>query len=102
MKTASYNIRLDPTIKAEAEKTFAAFGLNLSEAINIFLHKAIMECGFPFEVRDPKPSVMLLEAMQETEQIRKEYADGPRKFIPFTNAHDMIQEILAEKDQDGV
>jgi DNA-damage-inducible protein J len=102
MKTASDNIRLDPAIKAEAEKTFGAFGLSLSEANNIFLHKAIMECGFPFEVRDPKPSMILLEAIEETEQIRKEYADGTRKPISFTNAHDLIQEIIAEKDQDGV
>jgi DNA-damage-inducible protein J len=98
MKTTNYNIRLDPMVKAEAEKTFAVFGLNLSEAINVFLHKSIIECGFPFDVREPKPSVMLLEAIQETEQIRKEYANGTRKPIPFTNAHDMIQEILSEKD----
>jgi DNA-damage-inducible protein J len=98
MKTTTYNSRLDPVIKAKAEKTFAVFGLNLSEAINVFLHKSIMECGFPFDVRELKPSAMLLKAMQETEQIRKEYADGTRKAIPFTNAHDMMQEILSEED----
>ena len=38
MKTANYNIRLDPSVKAKAEETFAGFGLNLSEAINVFLH----------------------------------------------------------------
>jgi DNA-damage-inducible protein J len=51
MKTTNYNIRLNPDIKAQAEKTFAAFGLNLSDAINIFLYKSIMDKGLPFEVR---------------------------------------------------
>ena len=100
MKTTNYNIRLDPAIKAKAENTFAAFGLNLSEAINVFLHKAIMEHGFPFEVRNPKPSAHLLRAMEETEQIIGEYTTGVRNPKPFTNVHDMIQEILAEEDED--
>jgi DNA-damage-inducible protein J len=51
MKTSNYNIRLDPSVKSEAEKTFAAFGLTLSDAITVFLHKAIMERGFPFSLR---------------------------------------------------
>jgi len=68
MKTTNYNIRLDPLIKAKAEDTFAILGLNLSEAINIFLHKAILESGFPFEVRySPNPKT--LAAIQETEDI---------------------------------
>ena len=54
MKTTSYNIRLDPEIKAQAEETFSMFGLNLSEAITVFLHKAIRENGFPFELREPQ------------------------------------------------
>ncbi|MCL2336740.1 MAG: type II toxin-antitoxin system RelB/DinJ family antitoxin [Firmicutes bacterium] len=99
MKTSNYNIRIDPVIKTKAEKTFAAFGLNLSEAINVFLHKAIMEHGFPFDVREPKPNVELRMAMEETEQILKEYTEGMRKPKPFTNAHDMIQEILSEEDE---
>ena len=99
MKTANYNIRIDPIIKAKAEDTFAVFGLNLSEAINVFLHKAIMEHGFPFEVRESKPTVKLLHAIEETDQIIAEYRKGTRKPEPFTNAHDMILEILSEEDE---
>jgi DNA-damage-inducible protein J len=53
MKTTNYNIRLNPEIKAKSEEIFSAFGLNLSDAINIFLHKSIMDKGLPFEVRQP-------------------------------------------------
>ena len=102
MKTSNYNIRLDPDIKAKAENTFAVYGLTLSDAINVFLHKSILEYGFPFDLREPKPTAELLRAMEETEQIAKEYADGTRKAEPFTNARDMIMEILSEEGGDDV
>ena len=69
MKTSNYNVRLDPEIKAKAEETFAEFGLNLSEAINVFLHMSIKQRGFPFEIREPKFTAETLSAIQETEQI---------------------------------
>ena len=69
MKTANYNIRLAPDVKAKAEETYAEFGLNLSEAINVFLHMSIKWHGFPFEIRNPKLNVQTILAMQETEQI---------------------------------
>lgn len=90
MKTANYNIRLNPDIKAKAEETFAEFGLNLSEAINVFLHMSIKRCGFPFEIREPRLKAETLLAMQETEQIIAEYDNGIRVPKPFTNAREMF------------
>ena len=69
MKTTNYSMRLDPEIKAQAEKTFAALGLKLSDAINVFLHKSIMHHGFPFEVMYHKPNEMLLASFEEAEAI---------------------------------
>ena len=101
MKTTNYNIRLDPDVKAQAEKTFAVFGLNLSEAINVFLHAAILRRGFPFEIREPRLNTDVIFAMEETEVLLSEYAKGTRTPEPFTNAHDLIREILNEED-DGI
>lgn len=101
LKTTTYNIRLDPAVKADAEKTFAAFGLNLSEAITVFLHKAIMEHGFPFDIREKTPTPTLMEAINESERILSEYKSGNRQPQPFISAHDMIQEILTEEDADA-
>ena len=90
MKTANYNIRLDPLIKNRAEETFAEFGLNLSEAINVFLHMSIKRRGFPFEIREPQLNAETLSAMQETEQILEEYANGSRAPKSFSNAREMF------------
>lgn len=68
-KTATLNIRTDPIVKAQAEQIYQGFGITLTDAVNIFLRKSIMEGGLPFEMREPKPNAALRAAMQETEDI---------------------------------
>ena len=102
MKNVNYNVRLNPEIKSKAEETFAMFGMNLSDAINIFLHKSIMENGLPFEVRERRPNARLLAAMEETEQVLKEYEDGTRTPKPVGNIAEWLQEIIDEENNDDV
>ena len=101
MKTANYNIRLDPVIKSKAEETFAEFGLNLSEAINVFLHMSIKRHGFPFEIRELKLNAETLSAMQETEQILEEYNNGSRTPKSFSNAREMFAAMDLEDEAEG-
>ena len=54
MKTATLTTRVDPEIKAQAEATVAPLGLTLSQAVNVFLHRLVLEGGFPFDVRQPR------------------------------------------------
>ena len=54
MKTATLNMRVDPSVKEEAERVYAQFGMNLTDAVNVFLHKSIMEGGLPFDLRQPR------------------------------------------------
>ena len=68
-KTATLNISTDPIVKAQAEQIYQGFGITLTDAVNIFLRKSIMEGGLPFEMREPKPNATLRAAMQETEDI---------------------------------
>ncbi|MDR1761575.1 MAG: type II toxin-antitoxin system RelB/DinJ family antitoxin [Bacteroidales bacterium] len=46
MTTDNLNIRIDPVTKIQAEAIFASFGLTVSDAVNVFLHKSIMERGY--------------------------------------------------------
>ncbi|MDD6346471.1 MAG: type II toxin-antitoxin system RelB/DinJ family antitoxin [Lachnospiraceae bacterium] len=57
-KTANINVRIEPETKQRAEALFAGFGITLSDAINIFLRKAIMDGGLPFDMRygDGRPT----------------------------------------------
>ncbi|MGX8706621.1 MAG: type II toxin-antitoxin system RelB/DinJ family antitoxin [bacterium] len=66
-KSATLNIRTDPEVKAQAEQIYQSFGITLTDAVNIFLRKSIMEGGLPFDMRTPNAAT--LAAMRETEDI---------------------------------
>lgn len=68
-KSASISMRVNPQIKAEAEAIYGSLGMTLTEAINIFLHKSILEGGLPFDVRQPRYSSETEAAMREARDI---------------------------------
>lgn len=68
-KTATINMRVSPQIKADAELVFASLGMTLTEAINVFLHKSILEGGLPFDVRQPRYNAQTEAAMREARDI---------------------------------
>ena len=53
---ANINIRVDRDVKNKAQDVFAALGLDMTSAVNIFLRQAIRKNGIPFElvVEQPK------------------------------------------------
>ena len=51
MATTNLNIRIDKTIKDQAEEIFNELGLNMTTAVNMFLRTAIREHGIPFELK---------------------------------------------------
>ncbi len=46
----STQVRINPTVKKEANEIFSALGLDMSSAINIFLHQCILRGDLPFSV----------------------------------------------------
>jgi len=99
MKTTNYSLRLDPEVKAKAEETFAVFGLNLSDAITVFLHKSILSRGFPFDLTYHEPNAMLRASIEEANQILDEYDKGLR--VPFASAKEMFAAMDAEDAAEG-
>ncbi|MCL2603733.1 MAG: type II toxin-antitoxin system RelB/DinJ family antitoxin [Defluviitaleaceae bacterium] len=51
--TINVTIRLDRTIKEQAEKMFNDLGMNLSTAFNIFARQSLRQGKIPFEIYDP-------------------------------------------------
>ncbi|MBF0291614.1 MAG: type II toxin-antitoxin system RelB/DinJ family antitoxin [Nitrospinae bacterium] len=45
--------RIDPKTKREANRLFKSLGLNMSDAIRLFLYQAIAQRGLPFDVKVP-------------------------------------------------
>ena len=46
------SIKVDPEAWESAKEIFAGYGISVSDAINIFLHKVQKVGGLPFEMRD--------------------------------------------------
>ena len=68
-KSATINVRVEPEVKANVEKLFSSFGITVSDAINIFLYKSLMEGGLPFEVKQPRFNAETEAAIQEARDI---------------------------------
>jgi DNA-damage-inducible protein J len=86
-KTATLNMRLEPEIKQEAESLYSSLGLTLTEAINIFLHKSIMEGGIPFDVKQPRYNQETEAAMGEARDIM----NGKVKAQGYKNASELFE-----------
>ena len=89
-KAANIYVRVKPEVKEQAEQIFDNFGMTVSEAVNIFLHKAIMVGGIPFEVRPSVPNAETLEAMREVEQMEKDPSIGKG----YNDVKQMMKELL--------
>lgn len=48
--STSINLRIDKSLKKQAEELFESFGLNMTSAINMFLKQAVREQSIPFKI----------------------------------------------------
>lgn len=96
-KSATLNIRTDPTVKQQAERIYQGFGITLTDAVNIFLRKSIMEGGLPFEMKTAQPNVDTLAAMKETEDILAGRIQSKR----YTTVHELFDALDAETDAEA-
>ena len=87
------HIRVDPEIKTDAEKIYSAFGITLSDAINIFLHQSIFTGGLPFELRRPRYNAETEAAIQEANDI----IAGKLEVKSYVS----VAEMNADIDKDG-
>ncbi len=70
MMATNLTIRIDPTLKANAESLFGELGMSLSTAFNVFLRQAVRTQSIPFSITCAKsPNASTLAAMREAEQI---------------------------------
>lgn len=53
MKSSEIRIRIEPALKEGASRALAECGLNLSDAIRLFLRQVVVQNGLPFGVKVP-------------------------------------------------
>ena len=72
MATVPTQIRIDANIKKQAMDLFNDLGLDMSSAVNLFLHQCVLRGGLPFSVERPRYSQRTLDAMDEARRISRD------------------------------
>lgn len=88
-KTGTLNIRIEPELKKEAETTLNDLGMNIAEAVTIFLKQVVMTDRIPFVIKKPKYSEEMLEAIEEAKDI----INNPDKYKSYKNLAEILEEI---------
>ena len=77
-KSANLYARIEPDVKAEAEKILSIIGISASSAINMFYKQIILNRGLPFEVKLPAGRPVNVTELSDAElnvELEKGYAD---------------------------
>ena len=74
--TTPTQIRIDSEIKKEAVALFDQLGLDMSGAVNLFLHQCVLRGGLPFAVEVPHYDQRVLKAMTEAKRVSRD-PDAP-------------------------
>lgn len=79
MLTSEIRSRIEPELKDEAQEVLGRVGLNISDAIRLFLRQVVAVKGLPFEIREV-PNATTQAAILEARQVRARY-DAPRDLV---------------------
>ena len=86
LKIAEIRSRIEPELKENATRILASCGLNVSDAVRLFLRQVVAQNGLPFEVKSP--NAITRAAMEEAE-----CGDLPR----FSS----VQELFDDLEKNG-
>ena len=64
LKTTTFQMRMNPEIKQRAEQLYASYGLNLTDAINIFIQQSLNMEGLPFLLSPENEGYMQSKALK--------------------------------------
>lgn len=91
MATSPTQIRIEQTIKEEANILFAKLGMDMSSAVNMFLRQCVLRGGLPFPVELPRYNQETINAMIEAKRI----AHDPN--VPsYSNMEDLLKALDEE------
>lgn len=81
-KTTMIHARIEPLLKQEVETTLSQLGLNMTQAITLFLQQVKLQKGLPFEVKIPNEQTRI--AINEADT-----RDGKK----FGNLDDLFEDL---------
>lgn len=90
--TTPTQIRIEENTKKQAVELLEGLGLNLSDAVNMFLRQVILHNGIPFEVKYPEDTLEfrpeVIEAMEEAKRISRD-----PNIKGYTDINELFEEL---------
>ncbi len=93
-KTDTLNIRIEPTLKSEVEKTLNDLGMNIADAVTVFLKQVVLTESIPFEIKKPKYNKETLEAIKEALEMVK----NPDNYKSFNTVEELMEDLNNENE----
>ena len=90
MSTVAKNFRIDSELSDQASKLLEGLGLSMAQAVSMFLRQVVLQQGLPFEVKYPKRSGELLDAIEEAKRLEAD---------PRTKRYTDMNEMWADLDK---
>ena len=75
-KSATLNLRVNPTLKSDAETILTRLGIPMSTAVDMFLNQVVLVGGIPFSVTVPKPPVDIDASQMAESQLHAKLQRG--------------------------
>lgn len=69
MQNTSITIRTDKEIKDRVKNLYAALGMDLTTAVNVFFRQSLLHNGMPFEITLDVPNSTTLVALAEGDKM---------------------------------
>ncbi len=89
-KTDMLNIRIEPELKKQVESTLNDLGMNIAEAVTIFLKQVVLTDSIPFMIRKPKLNAETIKTMEEAKK-------GINLSREYTNLNEMWEDLEKEE-----
>ncbi len=98
-KTATLNLRINPSLKQDAENILSKLGIPMSTAVNMFLNQVVLTEGIPFPVKLTNTldniDITKMDSEQLHDNIKQGYddykagrvQDAESAFASFRNNH---------------
>ncbi|MFA7308704.1 MAG: type II toxin-antitoxin system RelB/DinJ family antitoxin [Patescibacteria group bacterium] len=85
------NVRIDESLKKEAQKTFAGLGMDMSTAIKVFFQQAVHDQALPF-LPSRKPTSRA-EQKALAVRLKKEVEETLREGKVYTDVEEFIKDL---------
>lgn len=75
-KSTTMNLRVDPTVKQQAEDVLEQIGVSMATAVDMYLRQIVLTGGIPFAVALPKAPAAVNADLMTAEQLHAELQAG--------------------------